>query len=363
MARIARPLICVSARAVLAWGLLSFAAAQVALAVAVDRWWPTLRYPEYGRKLALLETRTTAHRDEPLLLAIGTSRTAFGFCAAAASDERSWHFNFALTGIGPVQELACLHRLLRSGVRPAKLLIELHPPFLHQTPDWCETRAVDVRSLDQHDLAVLCRYAYQPRELVGRWLLSRLSPWYSFRVELMRRVAPTWLEADLHRDESMLADTDLCGWSRFPVRPADDAERRSFANRCADLYTVPLTRFEVTDVPRRAIGEMLALCRRQQIDAALVVMPEGDTFRRRYTAEALRRIDRYLNEVRRELSTPVFDCRAWCDDSQFCDGQHLLPEGAQAFTEQLLGERLLPWFAESKRAALELAQRERDRER
>ncbi|HET6882287.1 MAG TPA: hypothetical protein VFI31_19130 [Pirellulales bacterium] len=363
MARQARPPRPLAARAVLAWALVSFVTAQVAFAFAVDRSWPALRYPEYGCKLESLAAQIDVHRSNPVLLAIGTSRTAFGFYAAGPSASRGWQFNFALTGIGPVQELACLKRLLKTGVRPARVLIEIHPAFLHQTPEWCETRAVDVRLLDCHDLVLLCRYAYCPSELAERWLMSRLSAWHSYRVELLRRLAPSWLPPGSRRDEAMLADTDSWGWSRFPVRPVDEAERRSFAKRCGDLYVAPLTGFEVSHLARQAIDEMLAVCHDAGIEAALVLMPEGEDFRRRYPHNALRQIDRYLDHIRQETATPVFDCRAWCDDVQFCDGQHLLPEGAQAFTAQLIDERLLPWLAESRRLSLEVAHRPRDKDR
>ena len=348
--------------AALAWGLLWFATLQMAFAVVVDRC-PAIRHPEYGRKLALLEGQAVAHRGRPLLLALGTSRTAFGFCPSAEGDEDAWQFNFGLTGIGPVQQLVCFHRLLAAGVRPTRLLIEIHPAFLHQTPDWCEARAVDVRKLDWPDLAVMCRHAYDPRALAWAWTASRLSPWYSYRAEVLRRVAPGWLDEASRRDERMLVATDAFGWSRFPVRPADEAERQRVSKLCADLYTGALSEFEVTDVARQAIDEMLALCRNEQIDAALVLMPEGDLFRQRYSHTALARLDDYLEEVRRSVDVRIFDCRLWCDDALFCDGQHLLPEGATAFSARLRGDLLSPWLTEKSRPAAELAARPATSER
>lgn len=349
-----------AARVALVWGLLSFAGLQAAFAVMTDRWWPALRHPEFGRKLTLLEAQAARHRGQPLLLALGTSRTAFGFCASPDLSREVWQFNFGLTGIGPVQELVCLEQLLHAGVRPARLLIEIHPAFLHQTPQWCESRAVDVRKLDRRGLEVMCRYAFDPGELALRWARSRLSPWYSHRVALLRRIAPAWLDEASLRDERMLVETDACGWSRFPVRPVDDADRRRMGQWCADLYTGALADFEVTDLPRRAIAGMLELCRREQIDAVVLLMPEGKLFRQRYAAGALTRLDAYLQELRGAFGVRVFDCRRWCDDIQFCDGQHLLPEGAEAFTARLQDELLAPWLAEVRRPAAALAERPRN---
>ena len=351
-----------SGRAVLAWAVLFHIVLQTAFAVATDRWWPALRHPEYGRKLALLHEQVSAHGERPLLLALGTSRMAFGYCADSSdAAAAAWQFNFGLTGIGPIQELVCLHRLLDAGVRPAQLLIEIHPAFLHQTPDWCESLAVDVRKLDWRDFSVVRRFAFEPLDLTWRWIGSRLSPWYSHRVDLLRRIAPGWVDRAHLRDEQMLVETDAAGWSRFPLRPADEAERQRVGRWCADLYTRPLTDFAVTDVARRAIAEMLEYCHRLEIDAALVLLPEGELFRSRYSPQALAAIDYYLAEVRNASEVRVFDCRRWCSDELFCDGQHLLPEGAHVFTARLAGEFLSPWLAEIERPAAELAERPTNR--
>lgn len=347
-------------RAVLAWGFLFFVALQAAFARLTDHWWPTLRQPEYGRKLALLREQLNVHGDQPLLLALGTSRMAFGYCAGSPEgSDTAWQFNFGLTGIGPVQELVCLHRLLATGIRPAELLIEIHPAFLHQTPDWCESRAVDVRKLDWQDFSVLRRFAFEPHDLAWRWISSRLSPWHSHRIDLLRRIAPGWVDDAHLRDEQMLVETNGYGWSRFPLRPDDAADRQRVEKWCADLYTRPLTDFAVTDMPRRAVAEMLELCRREQIDAALVLMPEGELFRSRYSQTALAAVDGYLAEAKLAFGVRVFDCRGWCADELFCDGQHLLPEGARVFSERLQGESLAPWLAELDRPAAQIAERPR----
>lgn len=346
-----------AARAVLVWGLVSFALAQAACGVVVDRWCPEIRHPEYGRKLALLSRQATAHQGQPLFLALGTSRTVFGFCASADEDAAAWQFNFGLTGVGPVQQLICFRRLLAAGVRPEQVLIELHPAFLHQTPDWCEARAVDVRKLNWRDFVVMRRHAFEPHDLTWRWLMSCLSPWYSYRVELLARSAPSWLDEASRRDERMLVATDDCGWSRYPVRPANEHERRRLGRLCAELYSQPLHEFEISEAPRRAIGELLDLCGNERIAAALVLMPEGKPFRQRYAQTALTRLDEYLTELRRKYSIEVFDCRRWCDDEMFCDGQHLLPEGAREFTARLRREGLRPWLAAMGKANSELAAR------
>jgi len=337
-------------RAVLATWLVMFAALQVGLGQAIDRWAPELRDAEYGRKLALLRAAQAAHGDRPLLLVLGTSRTAFGFRPAASVEEATrgpaWQFNFGITGTGPLQELMYLRRLLDAGIRPRRLLIEIHPPLLHQTPDWCETKNVDVRRLDWRDVRVLARCAFEPCKLWVKWLPTSLAPWHTHRVAILRRFAPRWPDAESRsRDETFLRDTAADGWARFPFRASDEEERRRVTTKTVGLYAPMLDDFQVTEGPRRALAETLGLCRRERIETALFLMPEGSLFRERYPLEARTRLDGYLAELRREYGVALFDASAWCADRQFFDGQHLLPEGADSFTARFEHDAVEPWLS------------------
>src|ERR1700722_10733727 len=111
-------------RSAVLWGLASFAAAQVALALCIEYRWPALRDSEEAVKLAgLLECRArTAGR--PLVLALGSSRTLMGFRPDAlprsqdASGEEPAAYNYGRLGLGPVREIVALRGLLARGIRP-----------------------------------------------------------------------------------------------------------------------------------------------------------------------------------------------------------------------------------------------------
>lgn len=331
----------IHARGAVCWAIALYLVVQLALTLVTDFWRPAVRHPEYGRKLALVKVGFTAHGRPPDLLALGTSRTAFGF--RPVDDGRVWEFNFGLTGIGPLQQLACLRRLLDEGIRPARLMIEIHPPLMHQTAEWNELLRIDLARLGWNDLRRLIGYSHAPASLGGRWLISRLGASYTHRAELVRRFLPDWLDEDRRREATCLGQISPGGWQPVPARPANEAERRRMNSWSAGLYAVAWNEFAISEFPRRAIEDMLDLCRREGIEAALLLLPEGDEFRGHYPAAAWRRLHEYLAEVSRSRGVPVFDCCGWCPDTLICDGQHLLPEGAAAFSARLETDVLRRW--------------------
>ncbi|HVA48383.1 MAG TPA: hypothetical protein VNH11_18600 [Pirellulales bacterium] len=331
------------------WGASLFVLLQAALAMAADSLLPGLRYPEYGRKLALLKRLYAECGGQPALVALGTSRTAFGFSPAAGGDsarnDAGWQFNLALTGQGPIQELVCLHRLLAEGIRPRRLLIEIHPPLLHQNFPFFEPGLSDVARLTWADLGVVARYADGPRQLYLDWFRSRCLPWHAHRRHILGSLAPCLLTELERTDLNLTRQTDAWGWSQFPVRPTDEANRRAMEEWSTGLYVEYLREFAISAAPRRAIIELLDLCRREQIEPALLLMPECERFRQGYPAQALTMLERWLDELEREHGVAVFNCREWCSDDQFCDGHHMLPEGAQRFSARLEASALRPWLA------------------
>ena len=91
-------------------------------------------------------------------------------------------------------------------------------------------------------------------------------------------------------------------------------------------------------MPCRALGDLLACCRREGIPAALVIMPESSTFQSWYSHDGRTALLRLLAEVRQTYAVEVIDARRWLDDEDFSDGHHPLPAGADHFTTRLLPE-------------------------
>ena len=90
----------------------------------------------------------------------------------------------------------------------------------------------------------------------------------------------------------------------------------------------------------RAFDDLLALCRREDIPAAVVWMPESSEFRSWYPESARRLVADYCTDLSRQHGVRVIDARDWLRDEDFLDAHHALPPGAAAFTRRL-GEQVL----------------------
>lgn len=328
----------------LLWGLLFFAAMQAGYLLLVQFWRPELRDPEYGYKRTCLLDSVRAEPDRPLVLVLGSSRSEMGFrpdvlnSCRTPSGQTPLVFNFGLAGSGPVQELLCLERVLADGIRPSCVLIEILPPLLQETS---EADRLPVPRLTWSDLARIRDYSFAPGQLYSGWLQAALAPAYEHRFNLLGRYVPSWLAWEVRQDH--LRNLDRTGWLTYPRECVSDAYRRHEIERAAREYVPRLQHFAIADRPDRALRDLLALCRREGITAALFIMPEGSEFRSWYSPAVNAAIGTYLARLSREAGVPLIDARTWIeDDLSFVDSHHLFPRGAAAFTRRFEREALQP---------------------
>ncbi|OYV90071.1 MAG: hypothetical protein B7Z73_06395 [Planctomycetia bacterium 21-64-5] len=251
---------------------------------------PGLREPEYGRKLALLKTQLRQLPQRPLLLLLGSSRTAYGVrpdrLFDAATVETPLVYNFGILGGGPLYELLYFQRLLAAGIRPRWVVIEVHPALLKTAPELMGAHIPPIERCDACDLWFLRDYL-------------------------------------------------------------DAAMRQARAKLVRQIYAPGYRDFEVSDRPNRALRQILALCRQEGIVAALLLMPEAEELRDAEVTLAQQRISRYLWELGREYDAQVFDASHWCHDADFADGQHLLADAAERLSVKLGQDALRGWLASS----------------
>lgn len=328
----------VSARAALLWGVLCFAGIQVLFNVAMERWRPALRDPEFGFKLAFLEARRAEAPGQPVALVLGSSRAGLGVRPDILRMRQVVLFNFSQTGAGPVWELVTLRRLLEQGVRPDAMVVEVLPVWLHQEGEWTEEAQIHVNRLSWSDLAVLRRYSTDPDGLLTGWLWSRLVPCFSHRYSIVSWFAPDWLP-DASRQDGWTA-MDRWGWLAYS-RPSSPEAYQAAVAQARREYGERLANYRLTEVPDRALRELLELCRQERIPVTVLVMPEGTEFQSWYGSEAQREIDAYLARVCAEYNVPLVNARGWMQDTAFFDSHHLHPEESTAFTRRL-GREVLP---------------------
>jgi hypothetical protein len=334
------------ARSALRFALACYLAFQVVLIVVTDNLLPELRDPEYGQKLSRLRQRLVEEPGRELIVILGSSRAGYGFRPEAVQDWRTANgaspivFNFGLTGAGPILELLCLHRLLAAGIHPDRVIIEVMPPNLHQEGSWAEMNWLNSNRLGWDDLQQVRRYAERPGHLRFDWCRGRCAPWFAHRFCILSRYAPGWLPWETRQD--IWLGLDRSGWMTYPNTVLNAAQQQRALEFTRRHYAPAFTDFHITAVADRALRELLALCKRQDIAATLLLMPEGTEFQSWYPRSAPAEVDAYLDCLSREYEAPVVDARSWLPETAFFDSHHLHPDGATAFTQRFAREMLGP---------------------
>jgi hypothetical protein len=319
--------------AVVAWLAAGFVVSQLAMAVTLERWRPDLRDPEYGHKLRLLRRQTAAGPDRPLLVALGSSRTLNGLRPGVLADGPRL-FNFGLTRHGVVQQWLAFDRLLRDGVRPRWVTVELFPVALPQGA--CELGMTPAGRHTLGDVRFLTANGLRPAAYVGDWLETRAVSIYDSRFAVRSWLCPAWVPW-AERHDYVWTHTDASGWLEVPP-PIDAAAVRAHA---AAVDGAAMRQFSVHPDGDRAMRQTLARCAAEGIGVAVVLMPEASWFRDLYRGEADDRLRAYAATLERECGVPVIDARGWCPDDEFRDGSHLLAAGAARFTERY-GREVIP---------------------
>jgi hypothetical protein len=325
---------------------------QVSLAAYMELSRPMLFDAEYGYKLLRLKQRLAEEPDRPLVLVFGSSRTGQGL--RPETLPAGWQgarrapilYNFGLTGAADVTEMLCLHRLLRQGVRPNCLVIEVLPVLLHQ--ETAETAYEEnwwfqVHRVQAGDLGRLRRYSIQTCRLYGTWLEERLAASSADRYCILSYYLPRWLPQEVRKDGWQTLDRS--GWLGYgPVR-FDPEEHERAMERARQTYLPALDRFHISPIPDQALRDMLEVCRRRCIPTVLLLMPEETRFRDWYSAASRQLIEGYLAGLSEHYKAPIIDARRWATDTSFADGHHLLPESAAQFTRRFANELMqrLAW--------------------
>ncbi|HXT60833.1 MAG TPA: hypothetical protein VN699_19500 [Pirellulales bacterium] len=345
-----------TARTSLVCGLLTFAASQFTLELAIENWWPGLRDEFCHQKLTQLKRRFDAAPPQAVkVVMLGTSAT---YCDLQSERlERALRetsgrevavYNFGIPGSSALMELIALKRLLAEGIRPDVVLIEVLSPFLSGCPPLDPTRFSAPR-FALSELPLIRRYTGHYSRV--RWWDGRLAPCHAHRWAILRRLAPNFAVDDPWTQG--VGPFDAAGAGHLEDEIRTDAGYRQGVQRTEDSYGVYRNKFR-RDAPFcQILRELLSICRQEQIRAALVVMPESSELRGWYDWRVDGEMLAFLRELGGEYGADVIDAKDWIDDRGFLDGIHLVQSGAERFTGGLAGEVVL-----SKRPDAELAGRD-----
>lgn len=322
-------------RAVVLFAALAVAA-NVGLSAGMDFVFPSVRDPEYGRRLSRLKSRIEDHPGRPVVAVLGSSRAAMGVRPEFMNDDPAgpMAFNFAIVGSGPVMDVMTLRRLLADGVKPAAVLLEYWPAFMREDGPYAEEIRIDKHRLRPEDRPFVRDYFSDPAGAEAVMRDVRRVPWSSHRLRLVSQTVPGWLPYHRRLDGPWIK-LDSWGWlPGFPEDPSPDERTARHANAAG--YYVPLfAHFEITATADRAFREVVETCRANGIRVGLVWLPESTEFRALYTPTAKRIGDDYLAAVRAAYALPLIDARDWVPDRHIADGFHPTQPGAEVLSRKL----------------------------
>ncbi len=336
-------------RRVMLWVLFWYVAFQMAPTFLKDRWHRIGPYYELN-KWPALEQLVAEEPNRPLLVMVGSSRTAWDFQASALdgmpdSDGRPMLvYNFGVPSTGPCFQLFCLRDMLAKGIRPRFLLVEFLPALL------CEPRRgvlsedsmLEFESLSAHRMWQWMPYLHRPKKWANLWLEARVAPCYVFRNHIIAELKALVTGQPMPKHGPF----DNRGW--HIALPALDPLVHENALKAARAgYGPGLMQFRLGKAPYRAIHELFELCRREKIPTALVLMPEDSHFRSWYSDEAKTAVRHLLAELKQTYSVECIDAQCWLPDEDFEDGHHALLDGALLFTQRIRAE-LPRLFAQSE---------------
>jgi hypothetical protein len=333
-------------RSALLWGVATFILSQLALAVAIEDWWPELRDPHHALKEQRLYQRLSASSSPPrTVVMLGSSRTINALRgqqveqALSGPDGTPIVFNFGIPGAGPLTELLTLRRLLAHGIKPDLLLVEVLPALLAGQSQTAEVTRMDAGRLWHDDLPLVERYLPNAGLRAG-WWQSWPIPCHSHRFALLSAVSPGLLPLEQRLDWFQAIDDS--GWCA-PPNPDHSAARRRFAtDRAHGEYSHYLDGFRLGGSSPLALRELLELCRQKSIPVVLVLMPEGSEFRSWYSTSTWEQVESHLTQLRRDFGVEVVNAREWLPDEEFADSHHQFPEGASRFSDRLAREVIGP---------------------
>jgi hypothetical protein len=325
------------ARRCLAWALSSWLVVSVALLLHVQVLRQDLIAPDFAVRLAKVRQRQAEQPGRPLWLVLGSSRMRTGYWPESVEPPRDRQgrpvlvFNFAHNGMGPVFQHLYLRRLLREGVRPDLVVLEVMPLYLHHEPDAFLTHFLVWPELPR-------AASYIPWHALVRNLARR-------QVELYPDAARAVFPSDLHwlvppGDALRVGPTlALGGPGQMRDRVTEADRRRRIDLQCAMYQWRDVT---VSERGERALRDSLELCRLARIEVVLLLSPEGESFGLFYPPGAEGTLVARVRRLGAEAGVRVVDARRWLVEEEFCDGHHMLRRGAAKFTRRLHHEVLAP---------------------
>ena len=335
-------------RRTLLWGIGFFLLLQAGGGVALEKFYPLLRFPSARDALEVLEHQPTTH-----LVVLGSSRFGCGIDTpeaqrlvwSATGETRFRAFNLSVPGGEPISHEFLLDEMLARGVRPDWLLVELSPENLTCPGAWLPihcTRQLGWRHFPTH-IGEITRANSAPR-----YLGSLLLPLWVHRHRVLDALTRRPTSAPIERDVEVPPPIDWERVLRVPRLDSPEEQKRRLQEGRGAAHGW-LRDYRVGGQSVRALTRFLRRCRQEQIGVVVVMPPLASPFRGEYTAEIEAAFGAHLSALRREYGFHCVDARDWVPDELFRDAGHLdNPAGTLHFTGLLARRVLLPLLADGR---------------
>lgn len=331
-----------SSRQVVLTALLAFLALNVGLVAAMDFAFPQVRDPEYGRRVVRLQKRLAENPGRPLVVAIGSSRTAMGVrpdvweaTRPKANPNEPLLFNMSLVGSGPLMQNFCLRRLYNDGLAPEAVILEYWPAFLREDGPYWEIDRIDHHRCYPSDTPFIRDFSRDPAAFEKSMRECRMNPFSENRHHLLAQVVPSWLPWHRRIDPAWAG---MDGWGWLPgideANPPDPTTRRLRVEHCEKVYRKQFEGYSIHPLADRGLRESVALARANGAKVAFAYLPEATEFRGWMPPEVEAACREHLAKLCRELDVPLIDARCWMPDGCLVDGFHLSRVGAAEFSKR-----------------------------
>ena len=329
------------ARWTLLWAAAVVVLVQLVAGALLDSIGLAIRFPSAARIL----TRAATEPRAPAVICLGSSRFIHGLPEAALQEALASAIdspgtasvlNAAVPAGDPVSSEFVLRELLRTGIRPRLVVVELTPEAVNQCNTWLSIHVQ--RQLGWADVPAYARDLWVARQFV-RLLRARLVPLYVHRQEL-RRYAINGLGrltggggraddgAPLLPRPGPVEDL-MTTLQRSGLPPAE------YTPHGAGLVAGWIRHYAVGGTVAAALDRLLQQCRANAIAVLLVSPPVTAAHRNAYPAAVEAAFQTHVRRLVATYDCQFVDCRDRLPDESFIDNHHLRPEGGRQFSAML----------------------------
>ena len=311
---------------------------------------PIFRFP-YLSKI----TEAYANVEEPVVVALGSSRTAGSFNIALMTaflreempSRNLVPFNASVTASGLVTEETVLRSLLEVGRRPELVMVEVAPEMLYPSNRWLQV----TRDMTWGNFFDVFGEAIRVKG-GARLIENRLLPIYALRFGI-RRAVWNWMHESLGRKPEKLdpLEPDVPYFVASDLEPTPSVPTMTEEWRRYQIREnqAPLKNFSPNGSGARALARIVALCDDFQIPVLLVEAPACSVYRVA-RAPANERYAAFLDDLlKRHPSARYCDFSDEMPDVAFYDQHHVNKFGRHLLCRTLARQAIPEAFASWER--------------